>query len=105
MSEEVNVLFEVRDMAIMKDTLKELGHKFSEVDNGNVLSIQRDYHSIMINGSDGKISYDNMDGRIVNKIKQSYMVNYYKQRAIKEGMQYKVNKEANGDITIDVYHG
>ena len=49
MSRKVNVCFEVRNMLIMKDTLKQLGHVFTETQQ-DVLQIQASYMPTTING-------------------------------------------------------
>ena len=93
--------FEVRDMLIMRDTLKQMGITFDQVDD-ECIQIGRSYHNIMINGHDGTISYDDMNSSEVNKIKQTYMVNWYKDRAIREGMQVEQETKANGEIEIRI---
>ena len=64
MSRKIEVAFEVRDMLIMKDTLKQMGLQFSE--SGNGLRIATSY-GITISGT--KMSYDDVDQNQVNKIK------------------------------------
>jgi hypothetical protein len=83
----------------MKDTLKQLGHDFIEKGQ-DIVQIQRNYHPIEFNASTGQTSYDEVNGSEVDKIKQQYMVNFYKDRAIKEGMQIQETKLANGDIEL-----
>jgi hypothetical protein len=39
---------------------------------------------------------------MVNKIKQQYMVNFYRDKAIKEGMQVQEEVKANGDVVINL---
>ena len=99
MSCKIVVQFELRDMLILKDTLKQMGHDFIE-QNQDVVAIRRSYHNIEFNGKTGEISYDDMNTSEVNDIKQQYMVNFYKDRAIKEGMQIKETKLANGEIEL-----
>lgn len=101
MSREVNVQFEVRNMLIMKDTLNQLGYDFNESKN-NILEISRPWHPIRINGNTGSISYDEYHVSEVNKIKQTYMVNFYKDQAIREGNQVEEKVEANGEIIINI---
>jgi hypothetical protein len=98
MSREVHVQFEVKSATIMKKTLTELGHAFEE--RGSTLHIGRRFHDIRIDTATGKISYDDMCKGEVNGIKQAYMVNFYKNEAIKEGMQLREERQANGDIVL-----
>ena len=98
MSEFVTVQFEIKDMAIMKETLKELSHNFTELGEQHLqinLKYNVDIHS-------GTIKYDSDDIKEVNKLKKTYMVNFYRIQAIKEGMEVNVEEQANGEIFIDL---
>lgn len=99
MSRKICVQFEIRDLLIMKDTLKQMGHDFVEKGQ-DIVQIQRSYHPIEFNAHTGEVSYDEMNVSEVDKIKQQYMVNFYKDRAIKEGMQIRETKLANGEIEL-----
>jgi hypothetical protein len=103
MSRKLEVSFEIRDMLIMKETLKQLGHSFREI-NQDAIEIQRSYNNIRINSKTGKISYDSDHSGEVDKIKQSYMVNFYRDKAIKEGMQIRQEVSANGEVILHVTH-
>jgi hypothetical protein len=103
MSRKVCVQFEVRDMLIMKDTLAQMGIKFNEIDQERI-EIQRSYHPIAINSKTGEISYDEMHGSDVNRIKQEYTVNFYKDKCIREGNQLKEERKANGEIVLHITH-
>lgn len=96
MSRKIEVQFEIREMLIMKDTLNQMGIRFS--DQGNSLHIEGSYGGINITAS--SIKYDSVSGSQVNKIKQQYMVNFYRDKAIKEGMQIHEEVQANGEIHI-----
>jgi len=99
MSRKVNVCFEVRNMLIMKDTLKQLGHDFTETQK-DVLQIQASYMPTTINGITGQIEYDDSNTKTVNKIKQQYMANFYRDQAIKEGMQIQQEVSHSGEIIL-----
>jgi len=103
MSEHICVQFEIRDMVILRDTLKELGYDFKNISE-EVVEIQRPYHNICINGDNGTISFDNVNTKEVNKLKQTYQLNYYRDQAIKEGMNMEVTQEANGEIVLNLLH-
>jgi hypothetical protein len=53
-----------------------------------------------MNSKTGQIRYDDMDGQAVNSIKQTYMENWYRDKAIKEGMQIKKEVKANGEVEL-----
>ena len=99
MSQKICVQFEVREALIMKDTIKELGHDFTE-QSQDVLTIQASYSPITIDCNAGKISCDSGSQTTVNKIKQQYMINFYRDKAIKEGMQIQQEVKANGEVII-----
>jgi hypothetical protein len=101
MSRKVVVQTEIRDMLILKDTLKQMGHKFNEV-SADIIEMHRSYHPIQFNAKTGDVSFDDANINEVNTIKQAYAVNYYKDRAIKEGNQVQEVKRANGEIEIRI---
>jgi hypothetical protein len=98
MSKEVHVNFEVKSAAIMKKTLTELGHDFSE--NDETLSVGRSYHNIRINMKSSRISYDDMNKSEVDAIKQAYTVNVYKNEAIREGSSLREERMADGTVRL-----
>ena len=100
MSQKLCIQFEIREALIMKDTLKELGFDFTE-QKQDILLIQASY-PITVDCNVGSIKYDSANERDVNKIKQQYMVNFYRDKAIKEGMQIQQETKANGEIIINV---
>jgi hypothetical protein len=101
MSQKICVQFEVREALIMKDTLRELGHDFTE-NKTDILTIQASYMPITVNCVAGEISHDSASQSVVNKIKQQYMVNFYRDKAIKEGMQIQEEVKANGEVIINM---
>ena len=86
-------------MLIMKDTLKQMGINYEEL-NAEEINIHRNYNPIAINSRTGEISYDSADKHIVDDLKQNYMVNFYKDQAIREGMQLREERKANGEIHL-----
>ena len=101
MSREVHVNFEVRSSEIMKLTLDQMGVGYTE--HGDTITAKNSsgYRDISINAAAGRITYDNSDESHVNKIKQNYMVNFFRDTAIKEGKQLQEKKLANG--TVELY--
>jgi hypothetical protein len=87
----------------MKDTLNQMGIKFNDVSEDRI-EIGRSYHPIAINSTTGEISYDNMQESEVDNIKREYTVNYYREKAIREGMNLQVDRKENGEIVLNVTH-
>ena len=104
MSTEIHVQCEIRDMLIMKDVLKNLGYTFTEPKT-DYLVISKRWHNLVIDGNTGQISADSVNSSEVDSIKQAYTVEWYKDRAIKEGMQFKQKTLTNGEIEIELYQG
>lgn len=101
MSREINVQFEVRNMLIMKDTLKKLGFDYREIGD-HQLNIRRNYHPISIDSKTGMITYDEMDNKIVNQIRQGYTTAFYKDKAIREGCQVSQETNSQGEIVLHI---
>jgi hypothetical protein len=82
----------------MKNTLAQLGHEFTE--QNEILNIMKTRYPISINATTGQISFDSDQTLMVNKIKQTYSVNFFRDRAIKEGMKVQQEVLANGEIEL-----
>jgi hypothetical protein len=83
----------------MKDTLRQLGYEFTEIAQ-DCIEISHNFNNIRIDASIGEISYDSAQEKKVNTIKQNYMVNFYRDKAIKEGMQLSQETGQNGEIIL-----
>lgn len=101
MSREVKVEFELRSMLIMKDTLEQMGINYKEL-NDHTLQLKRSYHNIEINSETGMISYDEMNKTEIDDITQEYMVNFYKDKAIREGNKFKEVRKTNGEVELHI---
>jgi len=101
MSRDVSVEFEVRSLCIMEDTLKEMEIPYSKSQK-NILTIKKPYHNIVINSESGKISYDEENKNEVDILTRNYMVNWYKDQAIREGNEIREEVMANGEIHLHV---
>jgi hypothetical protein len=101
MSRKIVVQTEIRDTLILKDTLKQMGHAFTET-NAEIIEMRRSYNSIQFNTKTGSVSFDDAQTNEVNTIKQAYAVNFYRDQAIKEGNQIQEVKRANGEIEIRI---
>lgn len=101
MSAEIVILCEIRSMLIMKDTLTDMGIDYNEI-RGDVLEIQRPYHNIVIDGKTGQVSLDEENSHEVDLITQRYQVNWYKDRAIREGNHIREEVKATGEVVLHV---
>jgi hypothetical protein len=103
MSRKLCINFEIRSTLIMKDTLKQMGIDYNEL-NADELEVRRNYSPIHMNARTGQINFDSDDTHMVDELKQNYMVNFYKDQAIREGMQLREERQANGEIHLTLLH-
>lgn len=101
MSQEIEVQFEVRSMLIMKETLKQMGVNYKEL-NDHTVEIKRRYYNIKIDSDTGIITCDELNKKEIDDITQEYMVNYYKDKAIKEGNKYKEIRKTSGEVELHI---
>jgi hypothetical protein len=87
----------------MKDTLKQLGYDFQE-QNQEKFIIGQGYSNITIDAQNHSITYGDGQTGKVNKIKQAYMVNWYKDKAIHEGNDVQEEVKSNGEIVLNIRH-
>ena len=100
MSRKICIQTEIRDKLILKDTLKEMGFDFTE--NRDVIEMNRAYHNLSINTESGKVSYDDANAGEFNKITTQYTVNFYKDKALKEGNQLVQETTSDGKIVLRI---
>jgi hypothetical protein len=86
-------------MLIMKDTLNQMGFDYTEIGDSRV-SAKIGRYPISIDSEKGLINYDEDDRQVVNSLKQEYMISWYRDKAIREGMQLKSERQANGDVVL-----
>ncbi len=101
MSDEMTVKCEIRSMLIMKETLTEMGIDFKEI-KGDILEIDRPYHNMVINGETGEVTLDQENKGEMDNICQKYQVNWYKDRAIREGNKVREEVLTSGEIILHV---
>lgn len=99
MSKTVHVNFAVTNTAILNKTLKQLCHSHSKRGDSIFAKIGG-YRDAEFNVKTSQISFDDMDVKRVNAVKQAYTINFYKDQAIREGMQLVEEKAANGTVTL-----
>jgi len=98
MSRNVHVEFSVQNMSIMKGTLAQMNIDFRET-NADQIEVAKRYHNIVFKTGQ-KTTCDDMDQTFVNSIAQNYTVNAYKDRAIREGVNLREERLANGQIVL-----
>ena len=89
-------------MLIMRDTLKQMGMNYDEI-NEDQIEIRRNWNNIIMNSQTGQISYDEVNVNEVNSIKQNYMTNWYKDQAIREGMNLQEERNNLGQVVLHLY--
>jgi len=99
MSTSVIGLTEIRNTAILKQTLTELGISYREV-NAETLTWGEGYQKMMINTNTGEIKYDNMYNESVNHIKQNYSKNFIIAEIAKKG--HRISSINNVNNTIEI---
>ena len=100
MSMKTVVRCEIRDLAIMKETVEEMGYGFTAVGE-DALQIKASY-PITVNATDGTITCDSYDKSTVEKIMVNYQVNLVKEEALREGAHFEQEVLENGDIHISI---
>jgi len=98
MSGKISVLFEVKNMTIMEETLKRLNHAFSKQDNS--LIVKRSYYNIVIEKNN--ISCDSMNRNEVESIKAEYQRDFQIHERTIRGETFEVTETSN-EIVIMVH--
>ena len=105
MSAKVECIAEVRNITILKETLREQKIKFNE--NDNVVSISRNYNNMIFDFNDNKknnVSYDSDDKEFVHSVMRNYQKNVVLDKAAKEGHTIESCEETeNGEIIIRAF--
>jgi len=88
-------------MDIMLQTLDELKYSYNKNSN-EMVTVSGTYGGITIDGNAGKIKYDSVHQTKVDKIKQNYTVNFYRDQAIREGNEIRQSVNDQGIITLQI---
>lgn len=107
MSRDIRVQFEVRDMLVMKNTLKQMGYDCRELGSNKIAANKMGSFlggGITIDGNAGEIIAAHGNVREVDEIKQAYTTELYRDRAIQEGMQVHEETNAEGEIILWFSH-
>jgi intein-encoded DNA endonuclease-like protein len=99
MSTKIIVQTEIREMAILRDTLEEMGLSFT-AENENIIRIQNMSYPVSINLQNGSIDYDSDQRSIVDDMIQKYAVNYVRDEYLKRGLSIQQEVDQQGRIHI-----
>jgi hypothetical protein len=102
MSTKLIIQTEIRNMAILKGTLEEMGLNFT-AENEDVVRIQAAY-PISINLQNGNIDYDSDQKNQVQGLIQQYAANFMKDEYIREGSSI-VSQEVDQQGRIHIITG
>jgi hypothetical protein len=98
MSTKIVVQSEVREMAILRDTLTEMGINFNAVNEE--VRIQQYSIPIVFNTTTGQVNYDSDQKSLVEDITQKYTANFIRDQYLKEGTNTRQEVDAQGQIHI-----
>jgi len=98
MSTKLVVQSEVREMAILRDTLTEMGIDFKEL-NAEV-QLQQFSVPVIFNTVTGQVNYDSDQRSIVEDITQNYAAAFVRDQYLKEGTNVTQEVDAKGQIHI-----
>ena len=98
MSTKIVVQTEIREAAILRDTLTEMGINYNELNNEVRLS--QFSVPVIFNTETGKVNYDSDQRSIVDDITQQYAANFIRDQYLKEGTSVKTEVDAMGQIHI-----
>ncbi|MBE3087320.1 MAG: hypothetical protein IMZ64_14020 [Bacteroidetes bacterium] len=98
MSTKICVQTEIREAAILKDTLEEMG--ISHIIENDVVRIQNLSYPVTINLQTGDLNYDSDQKSQVQDIVQQYAANWWKNECLKEGTETRQEVDAHGRIHI-----
>lgn len=104
MSSEYTVHFEIRDMLIMKNALEQMGYNYQELGNEHLAVKTSTFRDIIVDGNAGTITCNDSLKAEADKIKQGYMVEFYRENAIQEGNQIHMEEQTDGSIDIYLSH-
>ena len=98
MSTKIVVQTEIREAAILRDTLTEMGIKYKELNN----EVQLNQFSVPVifNTETGQINYDSDQRSLVDDVTQQYAANFIRDQYLKEGTNVKTEIDSIGQIHI-----
>jgi hypothetical protein len=84
---------------IMMDTIREMGLSCLE-SSSNILEVTGEglYRGTIIDCNKGTILFDNSSQKIIDQAKKTYTLKFYRDQAIKEGMNVELRQEGNDTL-------
>ena len=100
MSQQVTTQTEIRNVDILKETLKEMGINYSEIDD-HTYAWGTGYNRMSVDVNNGEVKYDHMYGAKLDEFKMTYSKNNVRASILKKGHRIKSQKVlADGRIEI-----
>jgi hypothetical protein len=99
MSKQVQGVTQIRDMAILKSTLTEMGISFKEL-NAETVAWGQGYDKVSVNVGTGKVSYDEMRKANIDQLEQTYGKNFILAEIAKKG--HRVESVTNVGRNIEI---
>lgn len=98
MSTKIVVQTEIREAAILRDTLTEMGINFKDLNNE--IQIQNFSVPVIFNTETGNVNYDSDQRMLVDDITQKYAAAFIRDQYLKEGTNVTQEVDAMGQIHI-----
>lgn len=99
MSAKIIVQTEIREAAILRDTLTDMGLKYT-AENEHILRIQQQRYPITFNLQTGQVDFDSDQKNLVDDLIQNYAVNYIRDEYLKRGIHTQQEVDQQGRIHI-----
>jgi hypothetical protein len=100
MSRQITGTTDIRNRAILEQSLKEMSITYKELKEGS-FQWGDGYDKMTINCTTGEIKYDEMRNSQLNQLKQTYSKNFILTEIAKKGHRVKTVKNVNGKIEIN----
>ena len=98
MSTKIVVQSEIREMAILRDTLTDMGINYNELNNE--VRLQQYSVPVIFNMETGQVNYDSDQRNLVEDITQKYAANFIRDQYLKEGTNVSQEVDSMGQIHI-----
>jgi hypothetical protein len=100
MSRQIIGTTDIRNRAILEQSLKEMNISYNELKEGN-FQWGQGYDKMTINCITGEIKYDEMRSYEFDRLKQTYSKNFILAEIAKKGHRVKSVKNVDGKIEIN----
>jgi hypothetical protein len=99
MSKEVKGITRIKDAAILKKTLTEMGIVFKEVSSEKI-AWGVGYDKCQVNTATGDVRYDEMRNHFLEKLQQNYSKNFIYAEILKKGHKVESVNIVGNDIEV-----